>query len=154
MSRVVWTGASQLRVKDGVIPMWEAVDLDADAIRWLIRRKIHVRPLLSVDEAIEVAKSASDATLNVIAERLRLSGDHESVRGQILVRLGASIPAETSADTEPDDGQNAPNLDARRSLVFELRESGETWENVAQAMEISVTSARKDHSIWAERVQE
>lgn len=128
--------------------MWKPTDIDADVMRWLIRRKIHVRPLVSVEEAVQAAHGASDAMLNVLAERLRLSGNHDSIRSQLLERLGVKTV------TESEDGQNAPNLDARRSLVYEMRESGETWENVAEAMEISVTTARKDHSIWKDGVSQ
>lgn len=144
MSAVVWTGTSPLRVGDRIIPMWEAVDLDADAIRWLIRRNIHVRPLLSVDEALELLGSASDATTKVIAERLRLSGSHTEIIEQVKARLGVLQPAEPEAT----------DIDARRSLVYEMRESGDTWSAIAEALEISESSARNDHKIWSERVQQ
>jgi len=123
--------------------MWEAVDLDADAIRWLIRRNIHVRPLLSVDEAIALLDSASDATTKVIAERLRLSGSHDEIVEQVKLRLGVMQPADEFTD-----------IDARRSLVYEMRESGDTWAVIADALDISESSARNDHKLWSERVQQ
>lgn len=137
MSAVVWTGASELRVGDGRIPMWQPVELDADAIKWLIRRNIHVRPLVTVDEAVAMATGASDAGLNVIAERLRLSGDHESIRAQVLARLG--VVAEV-AETEPSD-----DITARRELVAELRDSGNTWQSIADQLGVSVSTVRNDY---------
>lgn len=143
MSAVVWTGTSPLRIGDHIIPMWEAVEIDADAIRWLIRRNIHVRPLLSVDEAAAVLESASEATTKVIAERLRLSGSHEEIKVMVRVRLGV-----VDAEVEPE----ADGLDARRSMVYELREAKETWAAIAEAMEIGESTARNDYRIWSERV--
>lgn len=142
MSAVVWTGTSPLRVGDRIIPMWEAVEIDADAIRWLIRRNIHVRPLLSVDEAVAVLESASEATTKVIAERLRLSGSHDEVKVAVLARLGVGVHDVADA-----------GLDARRSMVYELREAKETWAAIAEALEIGESTARNDYRIWSERVR-
>ena len=142
MSAVVWTGTSPLRIGDRIIPMWEAVEIDADAIRWLIRRNIHVRPLLSVDEAVAVLESASEATTKVIAERLRLSGSHDEVKVAVLARLGVGVPDVADA-----------GLDARRSMVYELREAKETWAAIAEALEIGESTARNDYRIWSERVR-
>jgi hypothetical protein len=122
--------------------MWEAVEIDADAIRWLIRRNIHVRPLLSVDEAVAVLESASEATTKVIAERLRLSGSHDEVKVAVLARLGVGVHDVADA-----------GLDARRSMVYELREAKETWAAIAEALEIGESTARNDYRIWSERVR-
>jgi DNA-binding NarL/FixJ family response regulator len=170
MSFSVWTGASAIRVIDSRVEPWTPVEFGADAIRWLLKRKIHVRPLLTLDEATVCIERASDAQLIQLAKRMRLSGSHESIRAQVLARLGAVPTPSVEPVVEPvadinvvdvvepvvepvDDVDADTSLDSRRSFVYELRESGETWSQIAHAMEISEGTARRDYAIWQGRVE-
>ena len=167
MNFSVWTGASAIRVIDSKVEPWTPVEFGADAIRWLLKRKIHVRPLLTLDEAKTYIERASDAQLIQLAKRLRLSGSHESIRAQVLARLGAVHTPSVEPVVEPvdvvevvepviepvDDVDADTSLDSRRSFVYELRESGETWSQIAHAMEISEGTARRDYAIWQGRVE-
>jgi DNA-binding NarL/FixJ family response regulator len=154
MSFSVWTGASAIRVIDSRVEPWTPVEFGADAIRWLLKRKIHVRPLLTLDEATVYIERASDAQLIQLAKRMRLSGSHESIRAQVLARLGAVPTPSVEPVVEPVDDVDADtSLDSRRSFVYELRESGETWSQIAHAMEISEGTARRDYAIWQGRVE-
>jgi len=167
MSFSVWTGASAIRVIDSKVEPWTPVEFGADAIRWLLKRKIHVRPLLTLDEAKTYIERASDAQLIQLAKRLRLSGSHESIRAQVLAGLGAVHTPSVEPVVEPvdvvevvepviepvDDVDADTSLDSRRSFVYELRESGETWSQIAHAMEISEGTARRDYAIWQGRVE-
>lgn len=165
MSYSVWTGVSSLRVVDSKVEPWTPVELGADAIRWLLKRKIHVRPLLTLAEAIVYIERASDAQLIQLAKRLRLSGSHDSIRAQVLARLTApasvdEVDAVSQVDApasveEVDEDVNIETgeLDSRRSFVYELRESGETWQQIAHALGISEGTARRDYTIWQGRFE-
>ena len=150
---------------DSKVEPWTPVELGADAIRWLLKRKIHVRPLLTLAEAIVYIERASDAQLIQLAKRLRLSGSHDSIRAQVLARLTApasvdEVDAVSQVDApasveEVDEDVNIETgeLDSRRSFVYELRESGETWQQIAHALGISEGTARRDYTIWQGRFE-
>ena len=181
MSYSVWTGVSSLRVVDSKVEPWTPVELGADAIRWLLKRKIHVRPLLTLAEAIVYIERASDAQLIQLAKRLRLSGSHDSIRAQVLARLTApasvdevdavsqvdapasveEVDEDVNIDIDPEwvksqveeVDEETGELDSRRSFVYELRESGETWQQIAHALGISEGTARRDYTIWQGRFE-
>lgn len=90
----VWTGTSSIKIAGTHCAVWTPVELDVDAAKWLVKRSMHVRPLLSVAQAAELISGASEATVTYVAAQCRLSGDLESLRTQILARLGVVKDAE------------------------------------------------------------
>ena len=138
----VWTGNGHVTVRDTIHAAWVPFELSIDDAKWLLSRRFNARPLLSVEDAVSLAESYSDASLGLLLRQLGLSSLDE-----LLARLGAAKPA-------PKPAPKAEDLGERDALIVLMRDEGATWAQVAEAFGLAESTVRTIYSRTAIKDEE
>ena len=135
----VWTGNGPIKIRDTAYPAWVPFELSIDDAKWLLSRRFNARPLVSVEDAIALAQSYSDATRGHLLAQLGLSSLDE-----LLVRLGVSVKPAPKAE----------DLGERDALIVLMRDDGATWAQVAEAFGLAESTVRTIYSRTAIKDEE